>query len=242
MGEEFSKIEDALQALTEGRVVIVVDDEDRENEGDFIAAAEKVTPEIDRVHDHARPRASSACRSCPSWPSGSSCARWSSTNTAPHRTPFTVPVDHKSCRTGISAEERARTIRAIVDPATQAGRPGPARPPVPPGGQGGGRAPPRRAHRGDGRPGPAGGPHAGRRPLRDPRRHPRGQPRAAARDRRRVRPADRLDRDADHAIAGAARSWSTGWPRPSCRPATARGRIIGYGVKHEPEQRARSSS
>ena len=46
MGEEFSKIEDALQALRDGRVIIVVDDEDRENEGDFVAAAEKVTPEI----------------------------------------------------------------------------------------------------------------------------------------------------------------------------------------------------
>ena len=52
------------------------------------------------------------------------------TNTAPHRTPFTVPVDHASCRTGISAEERALTIRAIIDPAT---RPTtwPTRPPLP---------------------------------------------------------------------------------------------------------------
>src|SRR3954454_2098766 len=48
-------------------------------------------------------------------------------NTAPHRTPFTVPVDHKSCRTGISAAERARTVRAIIDPETKPGdlvRPG----------------------------------------------------------------------------------------------------------------------
>ena len=46
MGEEYSRIDDALQALRDGRVIIVVDDEDRENEGDFVAAAEKVTPEI----------------------------------------------------------------------------------------------------------------------------------------------------------------------------------------------------
>jgi 3,4-dihydroxy 2-butanone 4-phosphate synthase/GTP cyclohydrolase II len=46
MHDEFSKIDDALQALREGRVIIVVDDQDRENEGDFIAAADKVTPEI----------------------------------------------------------------------------------------------------------------------------------------------------------------------------------------------------
>ena len=46
MHEEFSKIDDALQALREGRIIIVVDDEDRENEGDFIAAADKVTPEM----------------------------------------------------------------------------------------------------------------------------------------------------------------------------------------------------
>ena len=73
-----------------------------------------------------------------------------------------VPVDHKSCRTGISAEERARTVRRDRRPGDQAGRPGPARAPVPAGGQGRGRAPPRRAHRGDGRPGPAGRPDAGR--------------------------------------------------------------------------------
>ena len=76
MHDEFSKIDDALQALREGRVIIVVDDQDRENEGDFIAAADKVTPEIDRVHDHARTRAgvhadlAGSRRSAPTWPDG----------------------------------------------------------------------------------------------------------------------------------------------------------------------------
>jgi 3,4-dihydroxy 2-butanone 4-phosphate synthase/GTP cyclohydrolase II len=118
MPYSLSKIEDALEAIASGRVVIVVDDEQRENEGDFIAAAEAVTPEIiDFMITHGR---------------GQLCMPVTreladrlelrpmvEQNTAPHRTPFTVPVDHRSCRTGISAEERARTVRAIIDPVTK---------------------------------------------------------------------------------------------------------------------------
>jgi len=118
MAYEFSKIEDALEAIASGRVVIVVDDERRENEGDFVVAAEKATPEtIEFMITHGRgqlcmPIMPELARRLELHP-------MVETNTAPHRTPFTVPVDHVSCRTGISAEERSRTIRAIIDPKTR---------------------------------------------------------------------------------------------------------------------------
>ena len=118
MGYQFSKIEEALDAIAAGRVVIVVDDENRENEGDFVAAAERVTPEtIEFMITHGRgqlcmPIMPDLARRLELHP-------MVETNTAPHRTPFTVPVDHASCRTGISAQERAKTIAAIIDPATR---------------------------------------------------------------------------------------------------------------------------
>jgi len=118
MAYEFSKIEDALEAIAAGRVVIVVDDERRENEGDFVVAAERATPEtIDFMITQGRgqlcmPIMPVLARRLDLHP-------MVETNTAPHRTPFTVPVDHASCRTGISAEERSTTIRAIIEPATR---------------------------------------------------------------------------------------------------------------------------
>ena len=118
MSYQFSKIEDALEAIARGRVVIVVDDEERENEGDFIAAADKVTPEtVEFMITHGRgqlcmPITSELAERLELRPMVSE-------NTAPYRTPFTVPVDHVSCHTGISAEERSRTVRAIIDPATR---------------------------------------------------------------------------------------------------------------------------
>src|SRR4051794_8223684 len=126
MPYSLSKIEDALEAIAAGRVVIVVDDERRENEGDFIAAAERVTPEIiEFMITHGRgqlcmPIMLDLAKRLELHPMVEA-------NTAPHRTPFTVPVDHKGCRTGISAAERARTVRAIIDPETRPGdlvRPG----------------------------------------------------------------------------------------------------------------------
>ena len=118
MHDEFSKIEEAIQALKEGRIIIVVDDEDRENEGDFVAAAEKVTPEtIEFMITHGRGQ---LCMPIlPEVAARLELGPMVDRNTAPHQTPFTVPVDHRSCRTGISAEERARTVRAIIDPATR---------------------------------------------------------------------------------------------------------------------------
>jgi 3,4-dihydroxy 2-butanone 4-phosphate synthase/GTP cyclohydrolase II len=120
MASEFSKVEDALEALAVGRVVIVVDDEQRENEGDFIAAAERITPEtVAFMITHGRGQ---LCM--PILPERAAQLELHSMVehaqvSVPFRTHFTVPVDHRSCRTGISAEERARTIRAIIDPQTR---------------------------------------------------------------------------------------------------------------------------
>jgi 3,4-dihydroxy 2-butanone 4-phosphate synthase/GTP cyclohydrolase II len=119
MSHQFSTIEEAVNALREGRVIIVADDEDRENEGDFICAAGKVTPEtINFMITHGRgqlcmpilPDVSERLELIPMVES----------NTAPLGTNYTVPVDHRSCRTGITAAERAKTIQAICDPTSKA--------------------------------------------------------------------------------------------------------------------------
>ncbi|MDG1385053.1 MAG: 3,4-dihydroxy-2-butanone-4-phosphate synthase [Flavobacteriaceae bacterium] len=125
---ELNSIEDAINDIRLGKVVVVVDDENRENEGDFIAAAEKVTPEmINFMALHGR---------------GLICAPLTETrcdelelnmmvqnNTVLHNTQFTVSVDliGKGCTTGISTSDRSKTIKALVDPLTKAhdlGRPG----------------------------------------------------------------------------------------------------------------------
>ena len=126
MGEEYSKIDDALQALRDGRIIIVVDHEDRENEGDFIAAAEKITPEI-IAFMISQGRGLLCMPILPELASRLQLNPMVDHNTAPHQTPYTVPVDHISTGTGISAEARAKTIKAILDPATRPGdlvRPG----------------------------------------------------------------------------------------------------------------------
>jgi 3,4-dihydroxy 2-butanone 4-phosphate synthase/GTP cyclohydrolase II len=122
----FSSIEDAIAAIARGQVIIVVDAEDRENEGDFICAAEKVTPEIvNFMITHGRgqlcmpilPEVSERLKLAP----------MVEANTSFLGTSYTVPVDHKSCKTGITAQERALAIRAIIDPASKPGdfvRPG----------------------------------------------------------------------------------------------------------------------
>src|SRR5262249_59795163 len=109
MAHEFSKVEDALQALAAGRVVIVVDDERRENEGDFIAAAEKATPEVvEFMITHGRGQLCMPIM--PDLAARLDLHPMVERNTAPHGTPFTVPVDHASCRTGITAHETAPTL------------------------------------------------------------------------------------------------------------------------------------
>jgi 3,4-dihydroxy 2-butanone 4-phosphate synthase/GTP cyclohydrolase II len=118
MSHEFSKIEEALEALAEGRLVIVVDDEDRENEGDFIGAAEKATPEmVAFMIEHGMGQVCMPIM--PDLAHRLDLHPMVETNTARYGTPYTVSVDHASCRSGISAAERARTIRAIIDPATK---------------------------------------------------------------------------------------------------------------------------
>jgi len=121
------KIEKAIEDIREGKFVIVVDDEDRENEGDFIIAAEKITPEkVNFMLQHGR---GVLCVPLPE----TRCAELDlvhqvSNNTSMLGTPFTVTVDKLAgCTTGVSTEDRAATIRALADPASRPqdfGRPG----------------------------------------------------------------------------------------------------------------------
>ncbi|MCX7696109.1 MAG: bifunctional 3,4-dihydroxy-2-butanone-4-phosphate synthase/GTP cyclohydrolase II [Bacteroidales bacterium] len=128
MKNKLDTIESALEDLRAGKIIIVVDDEDRENEGDFVAAAEKITPDI--VNFMAK------------YGRGLICAPLTEEraeelkldlmvkeNTSLHETPFTVSVDliGHGCTTGISASDRAKTIYALADPSTKPedlGRPG----------------------------------------------------------------------------------------------------------------------
>ena len=120
-------IEQAIRDIQEGKFVIVVDDEDRENEGDFIIAAEKITPE--KVNFMLQYGRGVLCVPLPE----TRCAALDlvhqvSNNTSMLGTPFTVTVDKlEGCSTGVSAEDRAATIRALADPNSKPetfGRPG----------------------------------------------------------------------------------------------------------------------
>jgi 3,4-dihydroxy 2-butanone 4-phosphate synthase/GTP cyclohydrolase II len=118
LNQHFSTIEDAVEAIRAGRIVVVVDAEDRENEGDFVCAAEKATPEaVNFMITHGRGQ---LCM--PILPDVSQRLNLHpmvDTNTAPLGTNYTVPVDHRSTRTGITAAERARTIQSICDPTSR---------------------------------------------------------------------------------------------------------------------------
>ena len=117
MTSRYSTIEDAVDAIRHGRVVIVVDAEDRENEGDFVCAAEKASTEtVNFMITYGRGQ---LCM--PILPEVSqrlSLHPMVETNSAPLGTNYTVPVDHRSTRTGITAAERAHTIQAICDPTS----------------------------------------------------------------------------------------------------------------------------
>lgn len=121
-------IEDAIEAIKNGEVIIVVDDEDRENEGDFICAAECVTPQIVNfmaTHGRGLICASIIEDRCEELGLDLMVGK----NTATFETPFTVSVDliGHGCTTGISASDRAKTIKALVDPETkpeELGKPG----------------------------------------------------------------------------------------------------------------------
>ena len=125
---KFNSIEEAIKDIKKGKVIIVVDDENRENEGDFIAAAEMVTPEmINFMATHGRglicvPLIEDRCEEL-------NLDLMIGKNTAAYETPFTVSVDliGHGCTTGISAADRAKTIKALVNSDTkpeELGKPG----------------------------------------------------------------------------------------------------------------------
>ena len=117
---KLNSVEEALEEIRNGKIIIVVDDEDRENEGDFVAAAELITPEtVNFMATHGKGLICAAI-------TDERCAELDlpmmvSSNTSSHTTAFTVSVDllGHDCTTGISASDRAKTLRALVDPATR---------------------------------------------------------------------------------------------------------------------------
>ncbi len=125
---QLNTIDEAIEEIRNGKFVIVVDDEDRENEGDFICAAELITPEkVNFMITHGRglvcaPLTEERCDEL-------SLPMQSEDNTSMHGTPFTVSVDllEHGCTTGVSAFDRAATIKALCDPSilpADLGRPG----------------------------------------------------------------------------------------------------------------------
>lgn len=128
LSQKLNSIEQAIEDIKKGKLVIVVDDQDRENEGDFIAAAQMVTPQmINFMTKYGRgllcaPLTEQRCKEL-------GLEMMVENNTVLHHTPFTVSVDLKGqgCTTGISVFDRAKTIRALVDEKTKPddlGRPG----------------------------------------------------------------------------------------------------------------------
>ncbi len=119
--QQLNTIEEAIEAIKAGEVIIVVDDEDRENEGDFICAAEKITPEIiNFMATHGRglictPLPEDRCDELELYPMVGN-------NTALHATGFTVSIDliGQGCSTGISAYDRSTGIKALIHPDTKA--------------------------------------------------------------------------------------------------------------------------
>ena len=113
----FNTIEEAIRDIKAGKIVIVIDDENRENEGDFVAAAEMATAEmINFMATHGRglictPLLESRCQEL-------GLELMIGKNTAAYETPFTISVDliGHGCTTGISASDRAKTVKALVDP------------------------------------------------------------------------------------------------------------------------------
>ncbi|GFD75975.1 3,4-dihydroxy-2-butanone-4-phosphate synthase [Alteromonas sp. KUL156] len=117
---QLNTIEEAIEDIKNGKVIIVVDDEDRENEGDFLAAAEKITPEmINFMATHGRglictPLTETRCKEL-------ELGMMVSNNTDPMETAFTVSVDLRGngVTTGISASDRAKTVQALINPNTK---------------------------------------------------------------------------------------------------------------------------
>ena len=116
--KHFSSIEAAVEAIKQRKIVIVMDDEDRENEGDFVCAADGVTDAMVNfmlIHGRGQvcmPILPETCKRL-------DLAPMVTHNTAPLQTAFTVPVDHITNKTGITAQEKAATIRAIANPSSK---------------------------------------------------------------------------------------------------------------------------
>ena len=128
MNIELNSIEEAITAIKNGEVIIVVDDEDRENEGDFLTAARNATPElINFMATHGRglicaPISEERCNKL-------GLEMMVTNNSAAYETPFTVSIDliGHGCTTGISASDRSKTIQAMINPKTrpeELGKPG----------------------------------------------------------------------------------------------------------------------
>ena len=124
----FNTIQEAIDDIKNGKMVIVVDDEDRENEGDFVTAARNATPEIINFMSKfgrgliCAPIVEERCDEL-------GLDLMVDDNTSSHETPFTISIDLKGhgCTTGISAQDRSKTVLAIIDPDTTPedfGRPG----------------------------------------------------------------------------------------------------------------------
>ena len=114
---DFSSVESAIEAIARGEVVIVVDAEDRENEGDFVCAAEKATAET--VNFMLSGRGQLCMPILPEVARRLEFAPMVESNTAPLQTSFTVPVDHRLAKTGITAQEKTATMLAIIDPSSK---------------------------------------------------------------------------------------------------------------------------
>ena len=118
MDRDFSTVEEAVAAIANGEVVIVVDAEDRENEGDFICAAEKATPEnvnyiLSGRGEFCVPVLPDVCERLGLQPIVDA-------NTAPLSTGFMTPIDHRTAKTGITVEERSKTVVAMTEPDAKA--------------------------------------------------------------------------------------------------------------------------
>ncbi len=116
MSAEFSTVKQAVDAIARGEVVIVVDAEDRENEGDYICAAEKATPESINLVLSGR---GDFCLSVlPETAERLELAPLADANSTKLGTAFMTPLDHKDCRTGVTADERCLTVKTIADPSS----------------------------------------------------------------------------------------------------------------------------
>ena len=118
MDNTFSTIDEAIEEIRKGKMIVVVDDEDRENEGDLVVAAERITPAI--INFMAKHGGGLICMPLiRERLEELNIERMVVKNTDPNRTAFTISIDAAECTTGISAHERALTIKKVLDPKSR---------------------------------------------------------------------------------------------------------------------------